>query len=100
MAQELGTLRRFRDEDLLTNPVGEARVDLYYTVSPPVAEFITERPGLKPVVRAGLAPAVAMSAVVVNTSQAEKAAILGLLLLSVALAIRATRRRAESQPQA
>jgi len=100
MAQELGTLRQFRDEELLTNPVGETLVDLYYTVSPPVAEFITERPGLKPVVRAGLAPAVAMSAVVVNTSQAEKAAILGLLLLSVALAIRATRRRAESQPQA
>jgi len=101
MAQELGILRRFRDEELLPNPVGVALVDLYYTVSPPVAEFITEHPSLKPVVRAGLAPAVAMSAVVVNTSQAEKAAILGLLVLvSVALAIWATSRRHKGQLQA
>jgi hypothetical protein len=101
MAQELGILRQFRDEELLTNPVGEALVGLYYTVSPPIARFITEHPGLKPVVRAGLAPAVAMSTVVVNTSPAEKAAIVGLLvLLSVALAVWATRRRVRSQLQA
>jgi hypothetical protein len=94
MAEELGILRQFRDEELLTNPVGEALVDLYYTVSPPIARFITEHPGLKPVVRAGLVPAVAMSTVAVNTSPAEKAAIVGLLvLLSVALAVWATRRR-------
>jgi hypothetical protein len=101
MAQELGILRQFRDEQLLTNPVGEALVDLYYTVSPPIAEFITERPGLKPIVRAGLAPAVAVSAVVVTTSPAEKAVIAGLLvLLVVAVAIWVTRRRGKSQLRA
>jgi len=94
MAEEVQILREFRDEYLLTNPVGQALVGLYYRVSPPMAEFITEHPSLKPIVRAGLVPAVAMSIVIVNTSPAEKAAIVGLLaLVSVALAVWAMRRR-------
>jgi hypothetical protein len=97
MAEEIQVLRDFRDECLVTNPVGKTLVGLYYTVSPPIAEFITEHPTLKPIVRAGLAPAVAMSTVAVNTTPAEKAAIVGLLVLfSVALAIWATRRRGKS----
>jgi hypothetical protein len=96
MAEDVQTLRDFRDEYLATNPVGSTLVDLYYAVSPPIADFITEHPGLKSIVRAGLAPAVAMSTVAVNTSRAEKAAMLGLLLVSVALAIWATRRRAQT----
>ena len=94
MAEEIEILRQFRDEYLLTSPVGKALVEFYYRVSPPIAEFITEHPSLKPVVRVGLAPAVAMSTVAVNTSPAEKTAIVGLLaLVSVAVAIWATRRR-------
>jgi len=94
MAEEIEILRQFRDEYLLTSPVGKALVEFYYRVSPPIAEFITEHPSLKPIVRAGLVPAVAMSTVAVNTALAEKAAIVGLLaLLSVALAVWATRRR-------
>jgi hypothetical protein len=94
MAEELGILRQFRDDYLLTNPVGEALVDVYYRVSPPIAAFITEHPGLKPVVRGGLAPAVAISSVAVNTAPAEKAAIIGMLVLfSVALAVWLTSRR-------
>jgi uncharacterized repeat protein (TIGR01451 family) len=94
MAEEVQILREFRDEYLLTNPVGKGLVGFYYRVSPPIAEFITEHPSLKPIVRAGLVPAVAMSTVAVNTTPAEKAAIIGLLaLVSVVLAIWATRRR-------
>jgi hypothetical protein len=94
MAEEIQILREFRDEYLLTNPVGQALVDLYYRASPPIAEFITEHPSLKPIVRAGLLPAVAMSTLVVNTTPAEKAAIIGLLVLvSVAVAVWTTRRR-------
>jgi alpha-tubulin suppressor-like RCC1 family protein len=94
MAEEVEILREFRDAYLLTNPVGQALVDFYYKVSPPMAEFITEHPSLKPIVRAGLVPAVAMSTVAVNTTPAEKAAIVGLVaLVSVALAIWAKRRR-------
>jgi len=94
MAEEIEILREFRDEYLLTSPVGKALVEFYYRVSPPIAEFITEHPGLKPIVRAGLVPAVAMSTVAVNITPAEKMAMVGLLvLISVAVAIWAKKRR-------
>jgi Leucine-rich repeat (LRR) protein len=94
LAEEIQILREFRDEYLLTNLLGQALVGLYYRVSPQIAEFITDHPGLKPIVRAGLVPAVAMSTVVVNTTPAEKTAIVGLLVLvSAALAVWAKRRR-------
>ena len=94
MAQEIQILREFRDGYLLTNPAGQTLVDLYYSVSPPVAEFITAHPNLKSIVRAGLLPAVAMSTVVVNTSPVEKAAMAGLLMLiSVIVVVRVTRQR-------
>ena len=93
MAEEIEILRGFRDAYLLTSPVGQALVGLYYRVSPPIAEFITEHPSLKPIVRVGLVPAVAISAVAVNTTPAEKIVIAGLLaLVSVALAVWVMRR--------
>ena len=77
-----------------TNPVGSALVSTYYKLSPPVAEFIDDHPTLKPIVRAGLLPAVAMSTVAVNTTSAQKMAIVGsLALVSVALAVWLSRRR-------
>jgi len=96
IAKEIEILREFRDEYLLTNPVGKGLVEFYYKVSPPIAEFIAEHPSLKPIVRAGLLPAVATSTVVVNTTMAEKIVIVGLLVLvSVALAAWVTRRRSK-----
>ena len=87
LAEDIEILREFRDEYLLTNPLGQALVDFYYRVSPPMAEFITEHPSLKPIVRAGLVPAVAMSTMAVNTTLLEKIAIVGLLVMvSIALA--------------
>ena len=94
MVEELEILREFRDKYLLTNPVGQAFVDFYYRISPPVAEFITEHPSLKPIVRAGLMPVVAMSVIAVNTIPAEKMAITGLLvLISVVMAVCVMRRQ-------
>ncbi|MFO7997236.1 MAG: C45 family autoproteolytic acyltransferase/hydrolase [Dehalococcoidia bacterium] len=88
MAEEIQILRDFRDGYLLTNPLGQAFVDFYYRVSPPIAEFITDHPSLKPIVRTGLLPAVAMSAAVLNTTPAQKAVMIGLLLLvSTAVAV-------------
>ena len=79
---------------MLTNPVGSSLVSLYYKLSPPMAEFIDDHPALKPMVRVGLMPAVAMSTVAVNTTSAEKIAIVGsLALVSVALAVWLSRRR-------
>lgn len=97
MVEEIEILREFRDKYLLTNPAGQAFVDFYYRISPPIAEFITEHPSLKPIVRAGLMPLVAMSAIAVNTIPVEKTVITGLLvLISVVLAVCGTRRRGNS----
>jgi endonuclease/exonuclease/phosphatase family metal-dependent hydrolase len=88
------TLRQFRDDYLLTNPVGQALVSTYYKVSPPVAEFIDEHPALKPVVRAALLPAVAISEVAIGTTMAQKTAIMGsLALVSIVLTVWLSRRR-------
>ena len=98
MAEEIRILRRFRDEYMLTNPVGEAVVNTYYRTSPPVAEFVTDHPNLRAIVRVGLAPVIAMSKVAVNTFSTEKAAIAGLLVLvPVGLAIWAVRRHKSPQ---
>jgi hypothetical protein len=94
MAEEIQVLRQFREEYLLTNPLGRALVDFYYKVSPPIAELITGHPSLKPTVRVGLLPAVAMSTMAVNTSPAEKMAIIGLVaFVSLAVSVWLMRRR-------
>jgi len=94
MAEEIQILREFRDEYLLTNTVGQSFVDFYYKTSPPVAKFITEHPSLKPIVRAGLLPALAISALAVNAAPAEKTTIASVLMLgSLVLVVWAIRRR-------
>jgi hypothetical protein len=94
MAEEIRILRDFRDGYLLTNPLGQSLVDIYYRVSPPTAEFIAEHPSLKPAVRAGLLPAVAVSALAVNTTPVDRMVIIGLLVfVAGAGAVWATRRR-------
>jgi hypothetical protein len=87
------TLRSFRDQYLETNPIGSAFVSLYYKVSPPMADFIEKHPTLKPIVRAELMPAVAMSSVALNTTLAEKAVILVAMALFTAALIMWLRRR-------
>jgi hypothetical protein len=87
------TLRSFRDQYLETNPLGSAFVSLYYEVSPPMADFIDAHPALKPIVRAELMPAVAMSSVALNTTLAEKAAILVAIALFAAVLIMWLRQR-------
>jgi polyhydroxybutyrate depolymerase len=41
-AQQLDVLREFRDDVLLESTIGSRLVDLYYQVSPPIADFISE----------------------------------------------------------
>jgi hypothetical protein len=81
------TLRSFRDQYLETNPIGSAFVSLYYKVSPPMANYIEKHPTFKPIVRVALLPAVAVSSVALNTTLAEKIAILIAMALFTAVLI-------------
>lgn len=94
MTEQIQILCESRDEYLLTNPLEQALVGIYCGGSPPIAKFITEHLVLKSIMRIGLVSAVAMSTVVINTTPAEKMAIVSLLaLVSLALAVWAKRRQ-------
>ena len=54
MAEEVKTLSKFRDEVLLRTPAGREFVKFYYIFSPPIADFIRNKPGLKAMVREAL----------------------------------------------
>jgi len=54
MATEVKVLSKFRDEYLLTNPLGRCFVKAYYKTSPPIADFIRNKPLLKAIVRTNL----------------------------------------------
>ena len=49
------TLRKFRDQHLLTNSAGTWFVEFYYRHSPPIADYIRQREGLRVTVRSVLA---------------------------------------------
>jgi len=50
-AKELDILREFRDTILLPNSLGAEFVSLYYKISPPIANFISEHEVLRTIVR-------------------------------------------------
>ncbi|HUW46456.1 MAG TPA: CFI-box-CTERM domain-containing protein, partial [Dehalococcoidia bacterium] len=50
-AEQLDVLREFRDVVLLESAVGSRLVDLYYQVSPPIADFISESSFVRTLVR-------------------------------------------------
>ena len=58
---EVGILCDFRDQCLKTNPLGRMFVKAYYTISPPIAEFISDSEPLKAVTRVALKPLVAFA---------------------------------------
>ncbi|MHB8881347.1 MAG: MXAN_6640 family putative metalloprotease [Thermodesulfovibrionales bacterium] len=58
LAPDVATLRRFRDDHLLTNAAGRWFVGLYYRLSPPVAAVIENSEGLRTLSRAALYPVV------------------------------------------
>ena len=50
-AEQLDTLRAFRDKVLIKNEPGRWFVETYYNVSPPLAEFIEDKDWLRAIVR-------------------------------------------------
>jgi hypothetical protein len=99
VAGEIQILRDFRDEYLLTNPIGQVLANLYYSLSPSIAEFITEHPSLKSVVRTEIAPMLVVSAMAVNTTGDEKIAIVSFLVLTLAAVAVWVMRRWGREPQ-
>jgi hypothetical protein len=61
LAPAVHILRDFRDSVLLPNLAGRKLVAWYYTLSPPIADYIAERPRMKSLVRAVLLPLVMIS---------------------------------------
>jgi hypothetical protein len=61
MEPHVKILRDFRDRFLLGNMVGKGFVRLYYTYSPPIADFIAKHDSLKAMVRISLLPVVGVS---------------------------------------
>jgi len=58
MAEEVMTLRRFRDDYLIRSGAGREFVQLYYRFSPPVAAYIRDRDSLRAATRIALWPVV------------------------------------------
>jgi len=56
LADQIDLLRAFRDDVLLSNAVGTALVNTYYTYSPAIADAISSSPVLKALVRLALTP--------------------------------------------
>jgi uncharacterized repeat protein (TIGR01451 family) len=72
LAEDVRYLRAFRDQYLLPNSLGRRFVELYYRWSPPLADYIRAREGLRAIVRWVLAPFVGLSKRLVSTEVIEQ----------------------------
>jgi len=54
-------LKRFRDEFLISSSIGKDFIDLYYHTSPPIADYIKTKPGIKQAVRLALLPIIGIA---------------------------------------
>jgi hypothetical protein len=85
-------LREFRDKFLLTNGLGHAFVDFYYSHSPALASFISQHPALRMMARGSLYPVAGMAYLALHGSPWQWGALLLLLGGALALGLRYVRR--------
>lgn len=98
----VGLLCDFRDNVLLTNPLGEAFVKAYYKLSPPVAEIIAESEPLRAAVRVALKPLVVVAVNALDEDVARQSApwFAAFMLCgagSTAMLIKISKRRKKAQ---
>jgi hypothetical protein len=67
LAEEILTLQEFRDRFILTHLPGRVLVKVYYRLSPPLADFISEHESLKFITRVALYPFVGLSRSILQT---------------------------------
>ena len=72
-------LKKFRDLRLLSNSPGRAFVKLYYTWSPPVADFIAQHNVVRFLVRIALLPLLALSYILVECSVVQQLITIALI---------------------
>jgi len=100
MEPHVKVLREFRDRILLVNRVGKYFVNLYYTYSPPVADFIASHSSLRTMARWSLLPIVGLSWVALKIGLAPTLAFVFVILTLMSFAsivLFRKRRRARQQ---
>jgi hypothetical protein len=80
MEPHVKILRDFRDRFLLHNLVGKGFVRLYYSHSPPIADFIRKHDNLRAVVRVSLLPLVGISWIALKIGLASTVALMLLFI--------------------
>ena len=85
-------LRSFRDQYLINNVLGQTLVNLYYTYSPPVADYIAARPVVRGVVRVALLPVIGTSWLVLNIGLVGMVLLVVCIILPFTLIFRSYRR--------
>ena len=68
LAEDVYTLRKFRDHYLLTNTAGQWFVKMYYRYSPPIANELAKSPALKALTKGMLFPLVAVGRILEKNS--------------------------------
>jgi subtilisin family serine protease len=81
-------LRAFRDQHLLTNNIGRSMVALYYHYSPPLAQYIADKEGLRVIVKILLTPVILAVYLILH-----QWLLLIIILLTFLLALRLSRIR-------
>lgn len=72
MEPQVILLRKFRNRYLLVNPFGKRLVAAYYSLSPPIADYIRQYRWLKPVVRVILLPFIGLAAYCLELSPGQQ----------------------------
>ena len=83
MQQQVKILQEFRDHFMITNPVGRIFVRLYYSYSPPVANFIKDNDSLRSLVSLSLLPIVGIGWVTIKLGLLSTLAITLFLLFGI-----------------